>query len=201
MPINESHRAHVGRYEPCACCALRSASPDAHGPATAKRALSGELWAGSQFAAGSLTAGVGQVWEAAICLDRFGADPGRPTASLAYYYLSPIADITPGISAGMLDVANATADGRRVYACATMNRSVPKLAQFGYTELTAGVEVGRRIGPMAGFRTPIARGFSALAEYDGFRFNAGVEAKLGGGEYLRLATRAGVPYLVLGFRQ
>ena len=163
-------------------------------------AIRGELWAGSQLGGGNLAAGLGQGWEAQISLDRFGADPGRPTGSVAYYYLSPIADITPGISGGILDAANATSDGRRLYACATMNRSMAQTARFGYTELTAGLQVGRRWGPMAGFKAPVARGISVLAEYDGFRFNAGVEGRLGNGAYARLATRGGVAYAVVGFR-
>jgi hypothetical protein len=171
---------------------------------TARRLPTGEFraegWANSQLSGATLTAGIIQGWEGQVSIDRFGADPGRPTGSLAYYYLSPIADITPGVSGGILDAANTTTDGRRVYACATMNRSLPRLARFGYVELTAGLEVGRRLGPLAGAKVPLARGFSALAEYDGFRFNAGLDGQLGGGVYMRLATRGGVPYVVVGFR-
>ena len=162
--------------------------------------IRGELWTGRQLAAGTLSAGIAQAWEAQLTLDRFGVDPGRPTGSVAYYYLSPIADITPGISGGILDAANGTTDGRRVYACATMNRAPAMLERLGYVELTAGFEVGRRSGPMAGFKAPIARGFSVLAEYDGFRFNAGVEARIGDGAFVRVAVRGGVGYLVIGFR-
>ena len=162
--------------------------------------LRSELWTTRELAGGSLTAGLGQGWDAQLSLDRFGTDSGRPTGSVAYYYLSPIADITPGISGGIVDAANATTDGRRVYACLTMNRSLTQTERFGYVELTAGFEAGRRSGPMAGLKAPIARGVSVLGEYDGFRFNAGVEGRLGGGVYARLAMRGGVGYLVIGFR-
>jgi hypothetical protein len=53
---------------------------------------------------------------------------------------------------------------------------------------------------MVGFKAPIARGFSVLGEYDGFRFNAGAEGRLGNGAYVRVAARGGVAYLVVGFR-
>ena len=159
-----------------------------------------EVWTNRQLAAGTVTAGLGQAWDAQISLDRFGFDPGRPTGALSYYYLTPIADLTPGIGGGILDVANATTDGRRLYACATMNRSIPKLNRYGYAELTAGFELGRRPGPMAGLRVPAARNVSVLGEYDGFRFNFGAEGKFGGGVYARLAARGGVGYVVIGFR-
>ena len=162
--------------------------------------LRGELWTNHQLAAGSLALGLTQTWEAQVSVDQFGANPGRVTGSVGYYYLSPIADITPGLSGGILDVANTTTDGRRLYVCATMNRSLPKLEKYGYAELTAGFEVGRRSGPMAGIHLPFARSLSVLGEYDGARFNFGFEANLSAAVYTRLALRAGTAYAVVGFR-
>jgi hypothetical protein len=157
-----------------------------------------ELWTNDQLAGGFVSAGLGQSWDAQVSVDRFGADPDRPTASLAYYYLSPIADIAPGISGGILDAANETTDGRRIYACATLNRSVRHTASLGYTQLTAGIEVGRRSSPMAGLRSPVAKGLSLIAEYDGYRFDEALETKLGEGVYARLALRGPALYFSLG---
>jgi len=159
-----------------------------------------EGWIGSGSGAFFGSAGINQFLDAQISVDRFGSDPGRPTAAFAYYYLTPIADITPGISGGLLDVANATSDGRRAYACASLNRALHGLERFGYTEITAGIEVGRRAAPIGGVRLPIARAASLLGEYDGFRFNAGVELRFSAGSYARILARGGVLYAVLGFR-
>ncbi|MHB8637025.1 MAG: hypothetical protein ACYC96_11210 [Fimbriimonadaceae bacterium] len=162
--------------------------------------LRGELWSARRLADFSLTAGIAQTWDAEFSIDRFGADKGRPTASFAYYYLTPIADLTPGVCAGVLDAAAATTDGRRLYACATLNRSLPKLGKYGYTELTAGMQVGRRSAPMAGFKAPVAREISLLAEYDGIRFNEGIEGRLPTGAYARIALRGNTLYVGFGFR-
>ena len=92
--------------------------------------LRGEIWGYNQLSSGSLACGLGQNFEAQLSIDRFGRDPGRPTASLAYYYLTPIADITPGLCGGVLDAANETTDGRRLYVCASMNRTIASIANL-----------------------------------------------------------------------
>lgn len=163
--------------------------------------LRAELWGDDRLAAGNLTLGLPRAFEMQLSEDAFGGDPGRPTASLAYYYLSPIADIAPGLAAGILDAANETTDGRRAYAVATMNRSIPGLDRFGYVALTAGFEAGRRSAPMAGFNAPLARSVALIGEYDGYRFNVGLEQRLGGGAYARIALRGGAAYVVVGIRR
>ncbi len=82
-----------------------------------------------------------------------------------------------------------------------MNHAFDQSHKFGFTEFTAGFEAGRRSSPVVGVRTPIAKGISLLAEYDGFRFNGGIEAKLYEGTYARLALRGGGLYLGIGLRK
>lgn len=123
------------------------------------------------------------------------ASPAGPAAvDLQYTYISPVADISPGLATGVLDAFDTTEDGRRIYACATLNRG-PGYGR--YAEFTVGLAVGRRSGPMAGLRVPLGRSTVALGEYDGVRWSGGVEYKLNAQVYGRIVESEGL--FVLGF--
>lgn len=125
-------------------------------------------------------------------------EPGA--LDIAFDYLSPIGDISPGLSAGVMDVANVTSDGRREYVCATMNRSSFFGLRNGFTELTAGFAVGRKSGPYAGIRAPIAKNLSWLGEYDGIRFSTGVQLNLWHSAYMGVDVSEGSAFLTVGGR-
>ena len=159
-----------------------------------------EAWGYQGVQGGSLATGVGPSFDTKLELDSFRGDLPRFTGDFAYYYLSPIADITPGLSVGVRDAANATQDGRRVYACGTMNRSLPKIARSGYFEVTVGFQAARKSSPFGGVSVPLTGGFALIGEYDGYRFVGGLRLSAGSGLYAEIAARAGIPYLALGIK-
>lgn len=163
--------------------------------------LRAELWSRDRLAFGSLAYGFGQHYEATVTDDSFGSDAARLTGTIAYHYLSPIADITPGIAAGILDVANQTTDGRRAYVSVTMNRSLPGITRFGYCQLTGGAEFGRHGSPTGGIRLSIAPNVQLAGVYDGFRFSSGIELTSTSGAYGGLTLRGARTYVVLGIRR
>lgn len=95
------------------------------------------------------------------------------TGDFSYNYVTPITGISPGISIGMLDVANRTADGRRPYIVNTYRVGGADL--FNPVELSFGVMyAGRPLG-FVGLSFPFSEQLRVLAEDDGRRVNAGFE--------------------------
>jgi hypothetical protein len=104
---------------------------------------------------------------------------GKRTAgvSVGYNLITPIPDLSPGITIGLQDVGNAGIDGRRVYLAFTNRMSVTAFDGDQYADLTFGIAVDDRVKPMLGFSLPLASSFRLLTEHDGRKLSAGVEVR------------------------
>jgi hypothetical protein len=103
-----------------------------------------------------------------------GSSP-KGTFDIGYNYISPIPDITPGITLGVQDALDQTRDGLRFFGAityrpvfSTINGDIP-------ADLTIGVFAGSRNAPFAGGTIPFSREFRFLYEYNGTRFASGIE--------------------------
>lgn len=131
---------------------------------------------GSPF--GYLDVGLNTFLDATIRTTDMPSVTRRATLDLGYNYISPIPDASPGISVGVQDLAGNTPDGRRFYIASTYRPSLGGSANvFTPAEVTIGALVGRRTSAFVGVMLPISPAFRLLAEHDGFRVNAGVEAR------------------------
>lgn len=133
--------------------------------------------------------------EAEFMLDRIAPNARLGTMNLSYTYLGPIIDTSPGVTVGVQDIMNRTAEGRFAYLAFTYrmgldgryNASVPM-------ELTLGGGGGsRRSGLFTGVVLPLTWQFRAFAEHDTRRITAGFEFRPLNGAALRLMWREGSP--------
>lgn len=120
-------------------------------------------------------AGIGTSFEIEARTSWLEQDRGSGTFDLAYNFIAPIPDLSPGISVGVQDALDQTEDRRRVYAAITFrpyfitaNGDVPG-------EVTVGILQGEYTHPFVGVGIPLAREIRLLAEHNGFRLAAGVE--------------------------
>jgi hypothetical protein len=97
---------------------------------------------------------------------------------VAYNYILPITDVSPGISVGLNDVLNRTRDGRSAYLAWTHRYgNIGELNQNVPTEFTMGVS-SQQSGPFfVGLTVPLAEHLRLLAEHNGKRLTAGVELR------------------------
>ncbi len=103
-------------------------------------------------------------------------DTERLTLGLngSYTLTNPITDLSPGISFGVLDFGNDTADGRALYMAVTYRLGNDGLMnQFLPTDFTIGLWSRERGLVFAGAELPFSEVLSVLGEYDGARLSAG----------------------------
>lgn len=119
---------------------------------------------------------------------------GRSSAqglNLAYYYMVPVTDLTPGIALGVQDLLDKTNDRRSFYVAVTYR--IGQVGDFNSDipgELTVGLGTGRfRRGAFVGFMLPFADQLRILGEYDSERITAGLEVRPVRGLGLRLLFR------------
>ncbi|RYG48302.1 hypothetical protein EON79_04890 [bacterium] len=133
--------------------------------------------------------GISTAFDLEVRSQRFEGDPGYTTFDLSYNFLSPIADLAPGISAGLLDVTNSTDDGRLAYLAITLRKTYITLDGDVPGDLTIGLTSGRRLQPFIGFSVPFSKNFRVIGEHNGFRMAGGVELGLGQGISTRFFFR------------
>ncbi|HVT10645.1 MAG TPA: hypothetical protein VHE55_00130 [Fimbriimonadaceae bacterium] len=110
--------------------------------------------------------------------ERFANGPMRDTFNLSYNYLPPIMNESPGISVGVNDVLNRTAEGRRFYLAVTWRTAVDSIGSGNLPmDVTLGVSQGSTLLPFVGVSLPFGDPLRLLVEDDGFRIAAGVELK------------------------
>lgn len=122
-------------------------------------------------------AGIGPSFEAGFRTQRLGFARSVATFDVSYNYVVPLQSFAPGISVGLLDGANSTPDGRRVYLATTFDAGGGASTLDAGVRTTLGLQVGRRASAFVGVDIPIASRVSLLAEHDGFRVNAGIEVR------------------------
>ncbi len=140
---------------------------------------------------GYLDAGLTIDLDATIREDSVAGDPRRATFDFSYNYISPITDASPGISVGVQDAPNRTADGRRFYFASTFRVGLAGSADtFTPAEITLGGFAGRKSTAFVGAMLPLTPAFRLMAEHDGYRVNAGIE--------LRPVSNISLKYLFIG---
>lgn len=122
--------------------------------------------------------------------------------NLSYNYLSPITDLAPGISFGVLDVSNQTRDERAFYAAVTyffgnlgdLNQNIPTEFTFGGWSRNGGQL-------FTSVSLPFSEGFRLIGEYDGREVNAGVEIVPFDGASLKWMVKDRVSVVGFGFQR
>lgn len=103
---------------------------------------------------------------------------GSASLDLTWNYLLPITDIAPGISFGLLDLADKTPERRAAYLAFTkrfgnmgdLNSDIP-------TEFTLGMWTRDRGQPFASVSFPFADQFRLIAETSGGEIRAGFDVR------------------------
>lgn len=128
---------------------------------------------------GFLTTGLAKAVDIELTYDRFNGGATASSINLAYYYVVPVTDLTPGIAVGVQDLLDNTPDRRSAYIAVTYrigqvgdyNSDVP-------AELTLGGGTGRyRRGAFVGFMLPFAEQLRLLGEYDSTKITAGFQIR------------------------
>lgn len=136
----------------------------------------------------ALGMGVTRDLEVEVFMDRLGGR-ARGTFDVAFSQLPPIVDTSPGISIGVRDVLNRTADGRYSYLAFTNRIGLDGEFNGGTPmELTLGARFGKTSGAFVGVMLPFTWQFRLLAEHDAKRAAAGLEYLPFHGWSVRLMT-------------
>lgn len=122
-----------------------------------------------------LTYGVDEYFEVSLTRQAIGST-AQGSFDIAYNQVSPFIEITPGFSAGIIDVLGVTETGRVGYLAITF-----EYANYGEwnqelpTEFTLGFWTKEEGLLFAGARLPFSRYLWLFGEHDSERFTAGVE--------------------------
>jgi hypothetical protein len=144
--------------------------------------------------------GIGKSFDAEVRWPHFPGDRRKTTLDVSFNYLSPIVDISPGISIGMLDLLQETREGRRGYLAITWRRGViGDAVNNSFVELTVGFLFGGTNNGFVGVQLPFTDQFRLLAEHDGIRINSGMEFRFAPTASTRLLVREGRLAVGLGF--
>lgn len=131
--------------------------------------------------------------------ESFDSDRIDLAGSASFNLISPITDISPGISVGVQDFANNTRDGRNVYLATTYyfgnigqyNQDVPTIFTLGFSSRDQGFL-------FVNFALPLSENFRLVGEHDSYRISAGLEVMPFDGAMLRFLFRQDEP--MIGFR-
>jgi len=143
--------------------------------------------------------GVNESIEIEIYGESFDSSKITPGLNLSYNYLSPITDLAPGISFGVLDVTDQTREERGVYAAITfyfgndgeLNQNEPTILTLGGWSRNGGSFFFN-----AAF--PFSEQFRLIGENDGDRLAAGLEFEPFEGASLKYLFVGGSPTVGFG---
>ncbi len=128
---------------------------------------------------GYLDAGLTPFLDATLRTTDVPGQPKRGAFDIGYNYIAPLPNATPGISVGVQDASNSTADGRRFYFASTFRVGLSGSADsFTPAEVTLGAFLGKKDSALVGVMMPLTSGFRLMAEHDGYRLNSGLVFKL-----------------------
>lgn len=126
-----------------------------------------------------LGVGVSPEIELAYHGERINGGPVRDTLDFSYTYISPLTNQSPGISAGVQDVANRTRDGRRIYVAVTWRTAADNIGSGNVPmDVTLGVAQGSRTLPFVGVSLPFSDSLRLLVESNGNRIASGLDLRL-----------------------
>ncbi len=111
--------------------------------------------------------------------ERLNGGTLRDTLDAQYNFIAPFTGTAPGISFGILDALNRTADGRRVYAVVTFRNAVDNIGNGNLPlDVSLGVSQGDRARAFVGVSLPLSDNLRAQVEHDGFRLSSAIEYRL-----------------------
>jgi hypothetical protein len=141
----------------------------------------------------SLTVGMTKTIEVEIRQQELRDQGPKIAVDLSYNLLGPIADLAPGISLGVLDAEDRTADGRRFYGSITYRKIFSTVDGDANGDLTLGAFAGTHSTPFVGFNLSFSQQVRFLFEHNGYRISTGFEVRplpaLGIKFYLRDVNR------------
>ncbi|MFM9872130.1 MAG: hypothetical protein ACKVQS_01540 [Fimbriimonadaceae bacterium] len=132
--------------------------------------------------------------------ESFDSSRITPGLNFSYNYISPITDLAPGISLGVLDITDQTREERAIYAAITFYfGNVGDLNQNEPTIFTLGG--WSRHGGSFFFNAafPFSEKIRLIGEHDGNRIGAGVELTPFEGASLKYLFLGGSPTVGFGF--
>jgi hypothetical protein len=142
--------------------------------------------------------GINSNFEVELYGESLNSSKITPSFNLSYNYISPITDISPGLSIGIVDILGRTADERAAYLAATyffgnvgdLNQNVPTILTVGgWTRFGGGV--------FFNVSFPFTEQVRAIGEHDGQALTAGLELQPFAGSSLKFLFREGSP--TIGF--
>ncbi len=139
--------------------------------------------------------GLTDLFEIEVRTQRLPQRDVNTAVDLSYNIIGPIPDLTPGISIGVQDVANATLDGRRPYAALTLRQTLSALDGDANGDVTLGVYAGERGGAFIGVSLPITTRIRLLGEHNRYRPSGGIEYTPQKGLALRYFARGAQPFV------
>lgn len=134
--------------------------------------------------------------------ESFDSDRITPGLNLSYNYISPIVDIAPGISAGILDVADRTRSRRAAYLAITYYfGNLDVFNQDTPTILTAGAWSRDGGGFFFNVSVPLTNEIRLIGEHDGGTLTGGIEFKPFAEGSFKYLFREGSPAVGLSFQK
>lgn len=125
-----------------------------------------------------LAAGLTPHIDAEVYSDRLDLADRFTSFDIAYNQTAPITDLAPGISVGMLDVANKTQMGRRFFGAITWRIGLEGAAVNDVPmEVTVGAATNVRHPIFVGAMVPLSSKLRLLAEHDSEHITAGIELR------------------------
>lgn len=160
--------------------------------------IRGEVMFGGKpdFTQGFIGMGIGLQFDAELIYERFSPNPQIGSFNFSYNYITPVTDLSPGISVGVRDAMNRTADGRAFYIATTY-----RVASDGNTpaEFTLGAGTQSLRGFFVGAMLPLSDRIRLLGEHDSFRWTAGVEVRPFRGVSLKALFRQDRTFVSVGY--
>lgn len=145
---------------------------------------------------GFLGMGVGLQFDAELIYERLSPNPGFVSFNFAYNYVTPVTDVSPGVSVGVRDAMNKTSDGRAFYLATTFRIATDIDAP---AELTIGGGTQSLRGFFVGAMLPLTNRLRLLGEHDSLRWTAGLEVRPVQGLFLRALFRQDRTQLSVGY--
>ena len=147
-----------------------------------------------------LGAGITTFIDAEIESDQLKDEKNFTQLNLDFNVNAPIPGVAPGISFGVLDATDQSAQGRRAYMAVSFqdNGGAGPLSGTAPVETTIGVSAGHTTHLFIGASLPVNEQFRFMVEEDGIHVNAGAEFKTTYGPYFRLVFRGEQTLLSVG---
>ncbi len=123
--------------------------------------------------------GLGENFDFEAVLERRSKRGRVASIDFSYNYLTPVVDVSPGISVGLLDTAGVTERGRTGYVAATWRfaQDSDDVTRPLNTEFTIGYQMGGTTGLIFGFSLPLSQAIRLIAEYPTRDLSAGIELR------------------------